>query len=101
MDTIAVPIMLILAGVSLITAVVGIVGWIMDQSFKNKHAAYWWRIVAGICFLSQAVNGAVAVRYLTEGRTWHVLIVLLILALGMWLFSFGLRLRKRVLGGES
>ena len=96
MDAIAVPLMLSLAVVAFVTALGGIIGFAME-TFHYKAASWWWRILGGICFISQAAAGAVAVGYISERRILTSVIVVGLLLLGSWLLSFGLRLRQKAL----
>lgn len=101
METIAVYAMLFLSGVAFLGAVIGIIGGCMEFIFKNKAAAYWWRIAGGISFISQAAAGAVAVGYIHEGRLGTALIVVIFLAIGIALTNYGFNLRQKILNGDG
>ena len=96
MDAIAVPLMLSLAAVAFVTALGGIIGFVLE-TYHYKPASYWWRILGGICFISQAFAGAVAVGYISERRIMTSIIVVILVLLGSWLLNFGLRLRQKAL----
>ncbi len=95
-DTIAVPLMLTFGAIALVAAIGGIIGFVIATG-KNLKAAYLWRISGGISYLSLAVSGAVAVGYLSEGRTTTQILVVAFMLLGIWLLNTGLRLRAKVM----
>lgn len=91
-DSIAVPAMLILGGIAFLTAIGGIVGFVLATN-KVKQAVYWWRILGGVSYISLSGAGAFAVGYISEGRTMTQVCVVLFLFLGIWLLNLGLKLR--------
>lgn len=89
----AVPVLLVLMGISLVTAIAGISLWI-KSSTGSPQVAPWAKFSAGVSYISLGLCGIIAHPFFEGNNLFLYIFSWAMVLLGGWLFKQGLSLRR-------
>lgn len=90
----AVPVLLVLMGICLVTGIVGISLWI-KQFTGSPQVAPWAKLSAGVSYITLGLCGIIAHPFFEENNLFLYIFSWLMVLLGGWLFKGGLTLRRQ------
>lgn len=90
----AVPVLLVLMAISLVTAIAGISLWI-KQSTGSPQVAPWAKISAGVSYIALGLCGIIAHPFFEGNNLFLYIFSWLMVLLGFWLFKQGLTLSRQ------
>src|SRR5690349_20757982 len=93
-----VPVLLILSGITLITALLGLAAWMSSLTGGDAKTHHWAKLFAGISYIFLGLDGILASSFVTDNRMVTYLLSWAFLIMGGFVFRSGWRLRKTFLG---
>jgi hypothetical protein len=93
----AVPALLTLSAIALVTALLGLANWLSSLSGGDEKTMYLAKIFAGISYIALGLDGIVAHAFVDEGRLMTYLLGWGFMIMGGFVLRSGWRLRKQKL----
>lgn len=96
----AVPVLLILSGVTLVSALLGLACWFSSLTGGHPRTVHWAKLFAGVSYICLGLDGTLASSFVTDNRLITYLLSWAFLIMGGFVFRSGWRLRRKALGRD-
>jgi len=93
----AVPVLLVLSGITLVSALLGLASWLSSLTGGEAKTFYWAKLFAGVSYVCLGLDGILASTFVTDNRLMTYLLSWAFLIMGGFVFRSGWRLRKQAL----
>ncbi|MDZ4833725.1 MAG: hypothetical protein SGJ27_08080 [Candidatus Melainabacteria bacterium] len=93
----AVPVLLVLSGIALVTAMLGLATWGSSLTGGHPKTVCWAKLFAGVSWVAFGLDGILASAFISDNRLFTYLISWAFLLMGGFVFRSGWRLRKAAL----
>ena len=93
----AVPTLLTLSAIALITALLGLANWLSSLTGGSRKTVYVARLFAGVSNIAFGLDGIVAHAFIDERRLLTYVLGWGFVIMGIFVFRWGWRLRKQML----
>lgn len=98
MEQLIVYAILVLAAITLVTAMLGIASWAAMHYGGPEKNQYNSKIFAGIAYFTLGLNGLLCSYFVTENHALTYILSWLFGIMGVFILRSGLRLRKKMKG---
>ena len=93
----AIPVLLVLSGITLVSAMLGLASWFSSLTGGHPRTHYWSKLFAGVAYIALGVDGVLASAFLTDNQLGSYLLAWAFLVMGCFVLRSGFRLRKQAL----